>query len=94
MMFLLLREGECQYCRAIGSLQTEPWVPGLKDALTRQTAKLFQGAFPMPDLNNRESMAVQGWDSKPLGASGAGLGRQVTGYPTSQPGVAVLRSFS
>ena len=48
----------------------------------------------MLDLNNRESMAMQGWDSKPLGASGSGLGLQVTGYPTSQPGVAVLRSFS
>jgi hypothetical protein len=48
----------------------------------------------MPDPNNRESMAVQGWDSKPLGASGSGLGLQVTGYPTSERGVAVLRSFS
>jgi hypothetical protein len=48
----------------------------------------------MPDLNNRESMAVQGWDSKLLGASGSGLGLQVTGYPTSRQGVAVLRSFS
>jgi hypothetical protein len=48
----------------------------------------------MLDLNNRESMAMQGWDSKPLGASGSELGLQVTGYPTSQPGVAVLRSFS
>jgi hypothetical protein len=28
----------------------------------------------MPDLTNREAMAVQGWDSKPLGASGSGLG--------------------
>ena len=45
----------------------------------------------MPDLNNRESMAVQGWDSEPLGASGSGLGIQVTGYPTSQPGVAFIQ---
>jgi hypothetical protein len=28
----------------------------------------------MPGLTNRESMAVQGWGRKPLGASGSGLG--------------------
>jgi hypothetical protein len=33
----------------------------------------------MPELSNRESMAAQGWDSKRLGASGSGLGLQVTG---------------
>jgi hypothetical protein len=36
-------------------------------------ANQLSGAFLMPDLNDRWSMAVQGWDSKPLGASGAGL---------------------
>ena len=46
----------------------------------------------MPDLTNREAMAVQGWDSKPLGASGSGHALQVTGYLTSRPGVAVPRS--
>jgi len=38
-VFLLLQKGDSQNLRLIGSLQTEAWVPGLKDALTRHTFK-------------------------------------------------------
>jgi hypothetical protein len=42
MMFLRSQEGESHYWRAVGSLQAQSWLPGLKDSLTRQTAKSSQ----------------------------------------------------